>query len=234
VNPRGWRILPFETGCADDLLERSATLLDALAGDPTPALRWYRSARPALVLGRGQSGSDIEAGDLPVHTRSSGGGAVVMDGGLLSLDILVPAGHPLLGSGGIGDVFLPVGRSWAAALADLGLTDVTVHDGPAGGRRQGTSRERLLAAVCYATLGRGEVAVGGRKIVGLSQRRRRPGALIQCGLLRRWRPEVLLAALGADPADPEIHAAAVGLDDLVDPAPTDELVMAAVTNHVTR
>src|SRR3712207_8118648 len=45
-----------------------------------------------------------------------------------------------------------------------------LYEGAGTARRQGTPRERLLAAVCYATVGRGEVLAGGRKVVGLAQR----------------------------------------------------------------
>jgi hypothetical protein len=83
--------------------------------------------------------------------------------------------------------------------------------------------------VCYATLGRGEVLSTGRKLLGLAQRRRRHGALVQCGLLRRWEPGPLLAALGADPHDPEIEAAAVGLDELGCGDLADGTIVAAVS-----
>lgn len=221
-----WRVLPFEVAEPAALLDRGVALLDSLADEPVPTLRWYRTADPALVLGRGQRTLSTTA-DLPVVTRHSGGGAVLMNVHLLCLDVLIPAGHRWL-EGGVGAVFAPVGASWADALRAVGVADVGVHRDPSAARRQGDAREQLLAAVCYATLGRGEVTAGGRKLVGLAQRRRRPGALVQCGLLRRWRPARLLAALGADPDDGEVAASAVGLDDLVDPPPTDARIMDAV------
>lgn len=230
-----WRVLPFEVDDAEALLERGAALLEKLAEEPVPTLRWYRSVSPALVLGRGQAdlAEGMTTGDVRLVTRYSGGGAVLMDDDLLSLDVLVPAGHPWL-EGGPGAVYSPVGRSWAMALRELGVPDVDVHHETSTASRRGDARQRLLAAVCYATLGRGEVTAGGRKIVGLAQRRRRPGALVQCGLLRRWRPARLLAALGADPDDPAIAAGAAGLDDLVDPPPSDAEVMEAVRCSLRR
>lgn len=202
-------------------------LLDGLAHDPVPTLRWYRSTAPAVVVGRGQR-VDAAGADRPVFVaRHSGGGAVLMDAGLLSLDVLVPAGDPLL-AGDVGAVFGRVGAAWAAALTALGVPAVGVHDGPSTAHRLGDARQRLLASICYATLGRGEVLAGGRKLVGLAQRRRRPGALVQCGLLRRWRPGPLLAALGASPDDPDVTAHAVGLDELVDPPLPDVTVRTAV------
>lgn len=228
-----WRILPFETGQAETLLAGGLALLNGLADEALPTLRWYRATTPALVLGRGQGGLPTRAPHgLPVVTRFSGGGAVLMDQNLLSLDMLVPAGHRLL-EGSLAAVFERVGRLWAAALRDLGVPAVTVHTGPSTTQRRGDDRRRLLAAVCYATLGRGEVLAKGRKLVGLAQRRRRPGALVQCGLLLRWRPAALLTALGAEPDDAEVTGQAVGLDDLLDDPPGDEAVMAAVQRRLT-
>ena len=224
-----WRVLPFEHSAAATLVATSAQLLDGLAEEPVPTLRWYRSTDRALVLGRGQSIRLPGRSELPVLVRFSGGGAVLMDAGLLSLDVLLPAGHPLLG-GDLSSVFLPVGRAWGRALASLGIAGVAVHEGAAQAQRRGTPRQQLLAAICYATLGRGEVTVDGRKVVGLSQRRRRPGALVQCGLLRSWRPEALLDAFGGNADDDEILSAAVGLDELLASPPDDDAVMAAV-NH---
>lgn len=222
-----WRLLGVEHDDPERLVGRGPELLDELAGSPTPALRWYVATRPAIVLGRGQRDEEIPNATLPVLRRHSGGGAVLMDADLLSLDVLLPAGHPAL-TDDVGQIFLDVGRAWAEALATLGVTGLEVHQGASTARRLGNERDRLLAGICYALPGRGEVLHAGRKLVGLSQRRRRAGALVQCGMLWSWRPAPLLAALGADPQDPEVHAAAVGLRDLLPDAPATAAVAAAV------
>lgn len=227
-----------EVADAATLLDRGAALLTGMADDPTPILRWYRATTPAVVLGRGQTRLAVAAGlldpdgcsthhSLPVVTRVTGGGAVWMDSDLLSLDVVVPSGHPLT-MGTLSDAFLPIGRAWRAALRDLGVTDLSVHEGPSPPSRHTDPTERLLADLCYARLGRGEVAAGGRKLVGLAQRRPRTGALVQCGLLRRWRPSRLLAALGREDDDEHIAKRAVGLDELLAPPPHDTAVMEAV------
>ena len=223
-----WRELPPLLGTPQDLISGGAELLDAMTPDAAPVLRWYRASSPALILGRGQRAAlPGNVGALTVVPRFTGGGAVLMDDGLLSLDVVLPAGHPWL-DGAMTDVFLRVGSAWAAALRRLGVAEVSVHEAAGTGRRQGTPREQLLAAICYATLGYGEVTAGGRKLVGLAQRRRRNGALVQCGLLRRWEPRDLLAAFAADGDDEQIRHAAVGLDDLVTPPPSAETVRDAV------
>ena len=92
----------------------------------------------------------------------------------------------------VGRSFAWLGRAWQQALADLGL-EAEVHDGAlvcgAFGRQ-----------VCFAAIGSGELTVGGAKAVGLSQRRTRAGARMQCTVYRRWDPAPL-AALGIDPDD---------------------------------
>ena len=160
-------------------------------------------------------------------TRFSGGGAVLMNETLLSLDVVLPADHPWL-DGAMTAVFEHVGAAWATALRALGIPDVAMYTGPPTSSRRGTPRQQLLAAICYATLGYGEVTVQERKIVGLAQRRRRSGALVQCGLLRRWEPGPLLAAFAGDADDADILRAAVGLDEILATPPDDDAVMAAV------
>jgi lipoate---protein ligase len=226
-----WQVLPLEVGKAQALLNRGVALLDALAGDPMPILRWYQASTPALVLGRGQTRTFAGSNGLAVLTRFSGGGTVLLDADILSLDVLLPVGHPLL-DGDLSAVFVRVGRAWAHALCNLGVPDVTVWGGPSTARQRGSDRERLLAAICYATLGRGEVLAGGRKLVGLAQRRRQQGALVQCGLLRRWRPTKLLQALGLNPDDAEICHHAVGLADLLADPPPDSTLMRAVEREL--
>lgn len=224
-----WRTLPIEVAEPEALLAGGLSLLEGLATDPTPTLRWYRSLGTAIVLGRGQAPPpSAGASDVRLLTRGSGGGAVLLDPCMLSLDVALPSGHPLL-DGDVATVFAHVGRAWVAGLGDLGITGLRIHEGPGTATRRGDARARLLAAVCYATVGRGEVLAGDRKLVGLAQRRRRPGALVQCGLLRRWQPGPLLAALGASTDDPEIEQAAIGLDDLTEDAPADAAIVAAVS-----
>ena len=227
-----WRRLELKTGPAEALLDEGVALLDSQAQHPQPTLRWYRPTDAALVLGRGQRADLFDASELQVLGRFSGGGAVLLDGGMLSLDVIVPAGHPLL-DGELSAPFERIGQAWARALTGLGVPGVAVHRGPSTTPRKVSDRDRLLAAICYATLGRGEVTSTDRKIVGLAQRRRRHGALIQCGLLRRWQPGALLRALGANAEDEQILTAAVGLDELMAAPPSDEQIMAAVDRALT-
>jgi len=244
-----FRSLGLEHGDAAALLQTGVRTLDALP-EGGASLRWYVAQQPTLVLGRGQAAptrlaTGLPTG-LPMVQRPSGGGAVLMDADLLSLDVVLPAGHPWL-DGGLSEVFVHVGHAWAGALAELGVVDLEVYDGPSTARRLGTPREQLLTAVCFALPGKGEVLHQGRKLVGLAQRRRQHGALIQCGLLRRWDPTLLLQVFDPvqDPVhqqdgDPraeiwaEVRSAAVGLETLLVPAPDNTKIIETVERWVMR
>lgn len=225
---RRWRIDPLVVDTPQALVAGTAEALAALADDGIPRLRWYRATETAVVRGRAQRHHPLPASAVPVLDRPTGGGAVLLDPHLLSCDVLVPATHPLAGGDPMA-TFDRVGAAWRDALAGLGVEGLALHPTALGATRRGDDRARLLADVCFATRGRGEVLLGDRKLVGLSQRRRRSGVLVQCGMVRRWRPRQLLAALGADPDDAGIAASAVGLDDAMPAAPENATVADAVS-----
>ncbi len=151
--------------------------------------------RPALVLGSTQPETDADAAAVAgagaelVRRRSGGGAVLLLPGQALWVDVVVPRDDRLWDD----DVHRAshwLGAAWVAALADLGVV-VEVHTGPL----VGTQWSHL---VCFAALGPGEVHAGGRKLVGLSQRRARHGARFQCLVLRHWDPEPLLNLLALD------------------------------------
>jgi lipoate-protein ligase A len=148
-----------------------------------PEVWLLRADRPALVLGSTQ-GLDIVAADaLAAHgidlvRRRSGGGAVLLDtagrlGGppTLWIDLIVPRGDPLW-LDDVGRSMDWLGETWVRALTSIGIQGA-VHRGP-------LERTAASTLVCFAGLGPGEVVVGGRKAVGISQRRTRAGARFQC------------------------------------------------------
>lgn len=151
--------------------------------------------RPALVLGSTQPEAHVDAGALAtagvelVRRRSGGGAVLVVPGGSLWVDVVVPRGDPLW-EDDVGRSFLWLGDAWARALSHLGV-EAEVHRGAL----VETTWSRL---VCFAGLGPGEVTVGGRKVVGISQRRNRGAARLQCVVSRRWDPEPTLGLLALD------------------------------------
>ncbi|MHB8465766.1 MAG: hypothetical protein ACYDH6_11255 [Acidimicrobiales bacterium] len=169
------------------------------AGIPSPArrlLRWCVPDRTALVIGSAQP-VPPNCAAVVVRRRSGGAGVLVAPGRLLWADVVLPAGDPLW-ERDVGVAPLWLGRAWAAALRGLGVPDPEVHTGP-------MVRTPWSATVCFAGRGPGEVMTGGRKIVGICQRRTREATLFQCAALLRWEPQVA-----------ELADVAVGVWDLVD------------------
>jgi lipoate-protein ligase A len=165
--------------------------------DPVTRTAWvFAVERAALVLGSTQSDSIVDhvAADslgADIVRRRSGGGAVWLDpGGTVWVDVLLPRGDPLWDDD-VGRAAHWLGEVWAAAIADNpnATGDVPqVH-------RDGMVCSSMSGRVCFAGLGPGEVTVGGRKAVGISQRRTRAGARFQCVAYERWDAGPLLATL---------------------------------------
>ena len=111
--------------------------------------------------------------------RSSGGGPVLWDRDLLALDVALPRGHPLAADDVVA-AYRWLGEAIADALGAVGVADVEVIDVPRA--RAAAGAPGAAADACFGGLSPFEVLAGGRKVVGLSQARRRPGALLQAGI----------------------------------------------------
>jgi lipoate---protein ligase len=179
-----------------------------------------RATAPAVVLGSTQEfgvvdGPRAAAAGVSVVRRRSGGGAVLVGrDDPLWIDVWLPAGDPLA-SDDVVQAFEWLGRAWADALAAASIAGLDVH--------RGRPRAAVgpAAAVCFAGTGSGEVVTrdGGRKVVGLAQRRNRAGAWFQCSCALRWAPRDLLGLLVLAPDDraaaaSSLEGAAVGVLEL--------------------
>ncbi len=170
--------------------------------EPVRAVRWVRVSRPAIVLGSTQPAADIDvaaAGRLGIDVarRRSGGGAVYLHpDDSVWVDITIPHDDELW----VDDVtrsMLWVGAAFTSVLGQsFPVGAVAVHDGP-------FSAGVLARAYCFAGLAPGEVTAGGAKLVGVSQRRGRDGARMQCVVYRQLDP----AAFAPCFADGEISSA---------------------------
>jgi lipoate---protein ligase len=104
----------------------------------------------------------------------------VWDAGLVALDVVLPPGHPLAPADVV-ETYRWLGEAVAEALAELGLEHVEVAE--IARARSASAAPGEAAAACFGGLSPFEVLVDGRKVLGLSQARRRPGTLLQAGLL---------------------------------------------------
>jgi lipoate---protein ligase len=179
-------------GSAQQLHLASAARL-AEASLETRTARLLQVTRPAIVLGSTQAASDVDeeaAASLGVDVarRRSGGGAVLVDPAeLVWVDLILPVRDPLW-EADIGKAPWWVGAAWASAIDRIGAGPAHVWQGP-------MQSSPWSKRICFAGLGSGEVLVGGRKVVGVSQRRTRYGALFQTAALLRWDPSELLDLL---------------------------------------
>ncbi len=116
------------------------------------------------------------------------------------IDVIVPAGAP----GWSADIHAPMvwlGRHLAAAMSAVfeplepEIGDLHVHEGPL----RSTAWSKL---VCFDGVGAGEVLLGGRKLVGVSQRRTRHAARLQCCWYSSY-DDVRLVGLLASQVRPE-------------------------------
>ena len=156
--------------------------------------------RPALVLGSTQSEGVVDAAacaaaGVDVVRRRSGGGVVLLEpGGMVWFDVIVPAEQ--LREAGVGDdvaaSMVWLGERVAGALTQLGVGGAVVH----GGKMVCSS---WCPLVCFAGIGPGEVTLGERKLVGISQRRTRFASRFQCAVHTRWSREELARLLTARP-----------------------------------
>ncbi|MEP6296180.1 MAG: hypothetical protein ABJ382_02555, partial [Ilumatobacter sp.] len=158
--------------------------------------------RPALVLGSTQRADGIvdteaceRAGFEVVRRRSGGGAVLLVPGEVTWVDVILPAGAP----GWSDDVHRPMvwlGERLAEAFTAAGIEGSRVH---AAGLIA-TEHSRLI---CFDGLGPGELTLGDAKLVGVSQRRTRTAARLQCCWYSSYDPATLTRLLvGApDPAD---------------------------------
>jgi lipoate-protein ligase A len=170
-----------------------------------------RCSPPAVVLGGAQPEEDVDPAraallGYQVARRRSGGGAVLVGPHeCVWIDLVVPAEDPLWDPDVTRGVWW-VGEVMATAAQSVGVAPATIWRGA-------MLRSRWSAKVCFSGRATGEVLLGSRKVVGVSQRRTRQGALIQTATLCRWRPADLIAMLFPDERD-----AAVANHELADAA----------------
>lgn len=154
---------------------------------------WCDVAAPAIVLGSTQQDSDIDRAaaellGLDVVARRSGGGAVfVHPTDSVWLDVTISREDALWTDDvstsmlWLGDVFVQALTPWIEAQTYRGAFT------------PGTDGR----SVCFDSLAPGEVVSNGRKLVGISQRRGRFGARMQCVLYRHWNTELWASAFSS-------------------------------------
>ncbi|NJN18861.1 MAG: ligase [Oscillochloris sp.] len=236
-----WRLLPYTAHSAGEELANGVALLNGLAATGKPALRWYGATEPALVLGSGQKLSDIDreactTAGIRLHRRASGGTAVLFTPGFLMQDIALPVGHRLQ-RGDVTESYHWLGAVWVDALATLGIAAAAVD--VARARTDTQALDPLVRRACFGGISPYEVLVGGRKLVGFSQIRRRAGSLLQVGIYRRWPGHELAALLDLPAVERDLlverlAARVAGLAEILPAPPPDDAIMHAFAAALAR
>lgn len=235
-------MLPLAIANQQQHIDQSEMLL-ALAKPAQPATLYWSQAEPVgLVLGFSQKATVLNQSALatqrvPLYHRRAGGTAVLVGPQLLSLDVVLPAQHPLILSD-IVETYRWFGEAWVETLRQLGIQTRIVPTQEAHAQRallkQAETREReaLLRRACYGSLSPYEVVAGQRKIVGLDMIRRKTGSLLQAGLLLQWNTELLAQLLGHTSEEQALlreglYERAIGLNTLAGRVITVQEVMTA-------
>ncbi|HET7770226.1 MAG TPA: ligase [Chloroflexota bacterium] len=223
----GWRVLPLHVAPAEEQLALTETLWrDVAAAHSPPTLRWYSYSAPALILGIGQSETEINTETaredaLPIVKRSSGGAAVFAGPHLFALDVALPASSPLA----VPDVvesYRWLGEAFQEALppeAQLVPPTAARSDQQAQRGAPPHTPQRARALACFGVLSPYEVALAStRKLIGFSQIRKRGVVLYQAGFYTHFTGASLARYLPPlDGMSEELdfriaHLAAIGVD----------------------
>lgn len=212
-----WRNLGVRRATAQVAIAEGLRLLDDV--DAIPTSIWWELTEPALVLSRGSrveaDQTACAAAGVSVVRRGSGGGPVLWDANLLSLDVVIPKGHALWTPDVVAS-YRWLGELLARCCAPPQAGARAIP--PADARR--ANDPGLAALACYAGVSPWEVMVGDRKLVGLSQVRRAAGVVLQAGIVVRATPDIA-QLLAVDPPERALLGRSlpqrcVGLAELTD------------------
>lgn len=155
-----------------------AAILDAVGRENVPpTLRLYAWEPFCLSLGYGQRYREVDAEHIAARgwqiVRRPTGGQAILHGDELTYSVALPMGHPLT-TGDVVESYRKISTALLRALTYLGLQ-------PRADKGVSISRE-AKGPVCFEVPSHYEVTVGGRKLVGSAQVRKKAG-LLQHGTL---------------------------------------------------
>jgi len=168
-----WRLL--NTGVADgatNMATDEAILRAVAKGLVLPTLRLYAWEPPCLSLGQAQSSSDVDWAACAQRgytaVRRPTGGRAILHTDELTYSVTGPADEPRL-MGTVLESYNRLAGALLAAVQDLSLP-VEVKEGKAENSGEPNP-------VCFEVPSTYEITVGGRKLIGSAQARRKDGVL---------------------------------------------------------
>jgi lipoate-protein ligase A len=169
-----WRLLltPPARGTWNMALDEA--ILEAVGrGDSLPTLRLYAWEPPCLSLGYAQPVSDVDLARLRARgwdlVRRPTGGRAILHTDELTYSVTAPLDEPRV-AGTLLETYNRLAQALVAALRQLGLP-VEVQEHSAAPNGQNTN------PVCFEVPSTYEITVGGKKLVGSAQARRKEGVL---------------------------------------------------------
>lgn len=213
-----WRLLPYSVGTS----LRHVALGDALARvSSLPTVWWHSTDTPTVIIGAGQRAGDVDparcaAAGVSIVRRKSGGTAVYASTGVLGLDVVLPASHRLAVEDVV-EAYRWFGEMWLDAVRALGVDARLISTDEAKAGRDGQTAPDILRLACFGSVSPYEVAAGNRKLVGLSQVRRRGRVLWQSGIHLELKAAELASLLPVEnqvAATHRLREAAAGLAEL--------------------
>lgn len=171
-----WRIIydPPTDGARNMAIDE-AILTAVAAGAAPPTLRFYQWKPACLSLGCGQRAREADAERLRERgwdiVRRPTGGRAILHRHELTYSLALPLDHPIA-AGGIVESYRRISAVFIAALRTLGVE-------PHADRVSG---DAALTPVCFETPSHYEITVGGKKLIGSAQMRRK-GGILQHGSL---------------------------------------------------
>lgn len=230
-----------------EALARDEALLDAVTPGGPRLQRWYVVDAPAVVLGLGLWHRVDDVVDVQrcrelgveVLERRAGGGAVLLDEGMLCAAVCVPLPDARVGVD-LTESYGWLGEQLASGLRECGVRRarrVEVAEARTDVMRLKAGDDPLLRT-CFGALSPHEVvADGGRKLVGLAQVRRRHAALFQIGiLLRDQSPLADLLRMPDEKAREHLRASlrqrTVGLADIYERVVEPRTIMAVLADRL--
>jgi lipoate-protein ligase A len=197
-SPSHWRLIKTSPAPGAWNMAVDEAILEAVGKGEAPAtLRLYAWEPPCLSLGVAQPVADADPGAIEAYrwglVRRPTGGRAILHTDELTYSICAPMGEPRL-AGGVLQSYRVLSQALLNALRYLGVEAVSQEISPAHltvrGGGEGDSDRGMPDPVCFSEPSNYEITVGGKKLIGSAQARRKDailqhGSLPLCGDLTR-------------------------------------------------
>jgi len=150
-----------------------AILESVYTGESMPTLRLYAWEPACLSLGHVQSFAEVNTDALQKNgwevVRRPTGGRAILHVDELTYSVIAPQSEPRV-SGGVLESYLRLSQALLRALVILGLN-------PEANEKKAVTDPKQPNPVCFEVPSNYEITVGGRKLIGSAQARRKEGIL---------------------------------------------------------